>query len=115
VSRRFRKIVSAFAVAATLLWGLAGVAAPGHETAGSPIVSASAHVGSDAEALLGSCDENSAGGIDRCCPPGCSFSAVTPIPSGTVLRAPATVSVLAPDTFVPLGSSAPPLRPPRAS
>jgi hypothetical protein len=115
VSRLFRRFVSALAVAATLLWGFAGIAAPGHEAAGSPVVSASAHGGSDAEALPDTCDENSAGGFDRCCPPGCSFSAVTPIPSGTVLRALATVSVLAPDAFVPLGSSAPPLRPPRAS
>jgi hypothetical protein len=120
-----RRIVSAFAVTATLLWGFAGAVVPGHEMTGSPTIAptagiaASAHGGHGVDAASDSCDGNSldghGGGFDRCCLPGCAFSATTPAPSGIAFHESSGAPVLAPAAFVPLGSSAPPLRPPRVS
>lgn len=120
-----RRIVSAFAVTATLLWGFAGAVVPGHEMTGSSTIAptagiaVSAHGGHGVDAVPDSCDEHSSGiqggGVDRCCPPGCAFMATTPAPSGIVFHESPRIPVLAPVAFVPLGSSAPPLRPPRVS
>ena len=116
--RQIRRIVSVFAVTAILLWGVAAAAAPEHESIGAQTTTSGAAITGHvhgADVAPGSCDDDSAGGFDRCCPPGCSFSAMTPIPVGTVVHAFATAPVLAPNSSAPTHAAAPPLRPPRVS
>lgn len=133
VSRRLRETVpSMLACAAVLFWGLAGAAPGAHGAMSKPAPqSAQSHahdLGHDHSHVAPVADAGDAAGDqvdnqtdnrtntqDRCCPPGCSFAAVTPVPLGTVVHALAPARAFAPNGVAPKSGAAPPLRPPRLS
>ena len=118
-------IVSAFLCAAVLSWGLAAAAPAAHGAMpGSMSQSAQNHAydnvhdrGHAAQAAdaCNTTNDQTNSNPDRCCPPGCSFAVMTPVPFGAVVRVIASAPAAMPDSVAPDGGAAPPLRPPRLS
>ncbi|MBM3566153.1 MAG: hypothetical protein FJX42_08575 [Alphaproteobacteria bacterium] len=114
--KRARFVLASVAV---LFWALAGAAPFAHaatpKSAFEPVqhsVQGSAHdhgaVAADDQS------DGQHGQNDRCCPPGCSFSAVASVFTGIVLGPVATAAGARGYDVAPGNAAAPPLRPPRA-
>lgn len=118
-----KRALFVLASVAVLSWGLAGAVPAAHGAGPKPAPQstqshdhgqAHGHVAPVADAG-DTANDQTGGNQDRCCPPGCSFAAMTPVPFGAVVHVLAVAPVFAPNSVAPESGAAPPLRPPRIS